>query len=532
MFTDKSHINTLVSALASSGVTHIVACPGSRNAPIIHDCHEAGLHLHPVTDERSAGFVAIGLSLSAGLQPVAVCVTSGSAMLNLLPAVSEAYYRQIPLLVISADRPAEWIGHLDGQTIPQIGALMPYAASYVIVEGCPCEATLGSALAALYREGGRPVHLNVHIDEPLFRLNISKLPVFDSQSCLNADKSSEDFVLDDEIVTILRRAKRPVLVIGAYDREDLRDVVSQIASRGVVVYADIHSQIDDGGRFADYERRHDTDIETDLIIHVGGAFVGKYLKLALRRAAMTRDIPVIRVDETESAPDTFRGRLHKLTVSSSVGLRCMAQYIDVQTVADANPLLESRTLSTADGKMTCYARIGEALTRYAETVRLSVFLANSTTPRAISAAATLRPGTFPIYINRGVNGIEGSTSVAVGYALGCDRTTVLITGDLSFFYDANALWNSRLRGNLRVVLVNDQCGGIFAGLPSFAESPALHDYIAASHSATAEGIALSYGCGYTRIEGVSTLSQLTDWLSVQSDQPQILEILLNHPLKS
>ena len=123
MYSNKENVNILTALLAAYGVRHAVVCPGSRNAPIVHNLNECpGIECHPVTDERSAAFCAIGISLATGMSPVAVCVTSGSALLNVAPAVAEAFYRHIPLIVISADRPAQWIGQLDGQTLPQPGA--------------------------------------------------------------------------------------------------------------------------------------------------------------------------------------------------------------------------------------------------------------------------------------------------------------------------------------------------------------------------------------------------------------------------
>ena len=124
MFCDKTNVNILTSILLQSGITDAVVCPGSRNGVIVHNLHELTrtaspehpFRIHAVTDERSAAFVALGISLAQDLRPVAVCVTSGSALLNTIPAVAEAFYRQIPLLVISADRPPQLIGQLDGQT--------------------------------------------------------------------------------------------------------------------------------------------------------------------------------------------------------------------------------------------------------------------------------------------------------------------------------------------------------------------------------------------------------------------------------
>ena len=109
MYSNKENVNILTSLLI---------------VPIVHNLNECEeITCYPVTDERSAGFQAIGLSMADGCQPVVVCVTSGSALLNLYPAVAEAYYQQVPLIVISADRPAQWIGQMDGQTLPQPHAL-------------------------------------------------------------------------------------------------------------------------------------------------------------------------------------------------------------------------------------------------------------------------------------------------------------------------------------------------------------------------------------------------------------------------
>ena len=119
MYSDKENVNILTALLAAHGIKHAVVCPGSRNAPIVHNLNECpGISCIPVTDERSAGFVALGVAQATGM-PVVVCVTSGSALLNLAPAVAEACYQHLPLVVVSADRPAAWIDQLDGQTLPQ-----------------------------------------------------------------------------------------------------------------------------------------------------------------------------------------------------------------------------------------------------------------------------------------------------------------------------------------------------------------------------------------------------------------------------
>ena len=178
--TTKRIILQLISLMRSHKIHHVVVCPGSRNAPIVHTlASQSWLHCYPVTDERSAAFVAIGLSDALSVKegcrvPVAVCCTSGSAVLDMSPAVAEAYYRGVPLLVISADRPESWIGQMDGQTLIQPRCFGDMARSYVLREGDDEETMwyrnriINEALSLLRDEHHTPVHINVHLSEPLF----------------------------------------------------------------------------------------------------------------------------------------------------------------------------------------------------------------------------------------------------------------------------------------------------------------------------------------------------------------------------
>ena len=174
MYSDKINVNILTSLMVAHGVRTVVVCPGSRNAPLAHNfasCPE--MYCVAATDERSAGFYALGLAL-ASERPVAVCVTSGSALLNLAPAVAEAYYREVPLLVISADRPLAMINQLQGQTLPQAGALgmmvkatMQLPEPHNEVERWYCNRLVNEAMIKMLLHGGGPVHINVPISEPL-----------------------------------------------------------------------------------------------------------------------------------------------------------------------------------------------------------------------------------------------------------------------------------------------------------------------------------------------------------------------------
>ena len=181
MFCDKDNVNILTALLAAHGIRHAVVCPGSRNAPIVHNLKECEqIECHPVTDERSAGFYALGLALATA-SPVAVCVTSGSALLNVAPAAAEAFYRHVPIIIISADRPAQWIGQLDGQTMPQTGALGCFVKKAVCLpepnndeQRWMCNRLVNEAITTATIHGWGPVHINVPITEPLFSFTTRK----------------------------------------------------------------------------------------------------------------------------------------------------------------------------------------------------------------------------------------------------------------------------------------------------------------------------------------------------------------------
>ena len=183
MYSNQNHINSLTRLLVAHGVRHAVLCPGSRNAPIVHNLNACNLlRCYAVTDERSAGFYALGLSLMSHA-PVAICVTSGTALLNVLPAVAEAWHQHVPLIIISADRPTAWIGQQDGQTLQQPGSLAGFVGCTVDIE-TPlndetrwlCNRRLNEALIRARQGGGAPVHINLHIAEPLYDFSASELP--------------------------------------------------------------------------------------------------------------------------------------------------------------------------------------------------------------------------------------------------------------------------------------------------------------------------------------------------------------------
>ena len=275
MYSNKENVNILTALLVAHGVRHAVVCPGSRNAPVVHNLNECpDIRCYPVTDERSAGFYALGMSQCLH-EPVAVCVTSGTALLNLAPAVAEAYYQHVPLVAISADRPPQWIDQLDGQTMPQPDALGRFVCKAVTLpephddeSRWYCNRLVNEAL--LERRG--PVHINVPITEPLFDFTTAVLPAERSIELTPADMPPH--VLS-HLCRMFMQSRRPMLIAGQ----------------------PMNPHLDE----AAYLVMDDERYVPDLVVYTGGSIVSKRLKHFLRKAKETWV-----VNATGDVTDTFQ----------------------------------------------------------------------------------------------------------------------------------------------------------------------------------------------------------------------------------
>ncbi len=527
MYSDKSHINYLTRILLNQGITDIVVCPGARNAPLCHNFNEAGFILHPVTDERSAAFVALGVYLETR-RPTLVCVTSGSALLNTLPAVAEAFYRHIPLVVVSADRPEEWIGQLDGQTIPQKGALQPYAKCINIAEDDELDG-LPLRIAEELRMP-RPLHINVELEEPLFNFTVKKLPQLEKIELTNNNPLFEFTEADlQTVANAINEAEHPLLMMGQID--DYAPYISRELQPYMAVIPEITSNCWDSdlsGKLEIYMAKGmSLPYTPDLVIHIGGSFVCKQMKLYLRKQP---NIRVIRIGFEEIAPKTF-GRVNIAVRTSPIPF--LQQLLPLLNKREHLHKSFSSAIYDYSSKLFSTKAFHEL--KAVQSLGIPLFnsgalhIANSCSVRLINTHFSA--GETPVYCNRGVNGIEGTLSTAAGQSLKTDKTIGCVIGDLSFFYDVNALWNTRLSKNLIVLLLNNGGGDIFYKLDKLNTSPALDEYIAAHHTTTAEGVCASYNINYIcklagHYESKELKTIVNNHLASDASRPLVIEILL------
>ena len=495
MYSSKENVNILTALLVAHGIRHAVVCPGSRNAPIVHNLNECpDITCYPVTDERSAGFYALGM-VQALNEPVVVCVTSGTALLNVLPAVAEAYYQHRRVVVVSADRPPQWIDQLDGQTLPQPDALGRFVRKAVTLiephnneEHWYCNRLVNEALMTV----GGPVHINIPITEPLFDFTVAALPNERKIELISADTPSH--VLS-HVCRMFMQSKRPMLIAGQPMNPNLDEAVALIGE--------------------------DERYVPDFVLYIGGSIVSKRLKHFLRKAKETWT-----VNETGEVNDTFMNLTHVVQGDGDVVVDQIRFLLEQQP----HPFVQMweelvrRIHSQAVAYEPVYSQM--AVVKYFES-QLSIAHCPMTTPYANSSAIRLANiyAEHPVFCNRGVNGIEGSLSTAAGFSCVTEGKEFCIIGDLSFFYDQNALWNQNLKGNFRILLLNNGKGGIFNMLPGLEQSPARNKFVAAEHHTSAEGICQQNHVVYLKATNMEEVQKGIDTLLfIESDRPVLLEV--------
>ena len=545
MYSNKENVNILTSLLLEYGVSDAVVCPGSRNAPIVHNLSVCEvIRCRPVTDERSAAFYALGLSI-ATKRPTVVCVTSGSALLNVMPAVAEAAYQHVPLVVISADRPQQWIDQLDGQTIPQSDALGRFVRKAVQLpephndeERWQCRRLVNEAMHLATCRQGAPVHINVPISEPLFEFDTEQLPQL---SRFNNIKRAAIKDASMDMPDAFHKAKRPMIVIGQLAHGTVsHETIRSLSEKYVVMseplsnpsYMTIH--FDEAIRYIVSDNSSINDDEDDktayypdYVIYVGDTLVSKPARRFLRNAkapsclitpdaADIHDPLMTLTDIVECDTDSINALLASLCEAPDTDERC--QFHDRwQSFLDAYA-------AHADAYAPEYSQM--ATVKYFEEqladldIDICVHYANSSAVRLACIYAQ-----HYVWCNRGVNGIEGSLSTAAGFSLATHDMTVCVIGDLSFFYDQNALWDSNLRGNLRIILLNNRGGGIFRQLPGLSDSPAADDLVMASHENTAQGICTQNDIGYMSAKNMDEMQiGIVTLLTRESERPMLLEV--------
>ena len=526
MYTDKKNILQLAALLRAHGIRRIVLCPGSRDIPLVQTfTHIPDFACYPVTDERSAGFFALGLALHDNA-PAAVCCTSGSALLNLHPAVSEAYYQQVPLVVISADRPAAWIGQMDGQTLPQpevFGGLVKKSVNLPDVrteeDEWFCNRLINEALLETCHHGKGPVHINVPISEPFFQFPVTRLP--------EARVITRIQGWDPTLAERLRSFGKRMVIAGQANPKQLSSSVAYTllykhfawiteTIGNPVVPEETIAHIDQLLYPMDEDAQE--AMRPELLITFGGHIISKRLKKFLRRHPPVEHWHVCADGEVT---DLFQALTTVIEIEPSAFWEHIAEAltgIEPQYPKAWKAKQEALPAPTF-GYSEMHA-IGEVIRRLP--ARSILHLGNSSAVRY--AQLFPLPAGVEVQSNRGVNGIEGSLSAAIGYAAASpDRLNFILIGDLSFFYDMNALWNPNYGNNVRILLLNNEGGEIFHALPGLSLDEEAHHFVIGTHRASGKAWAEDRGFGYLQAHNEDELQAALETFMQPAPRPMLLE---------
>lgn len=554
--TDKRSVQILTSLLAAHGITDAVVSPGTRNVPIVMSLKRCpSITTHCVIDERSAAFIALGIA-DISARPVALVCTSGTALLNYAPAVAEAYYRHIPLIVISADRPVEWIDQDDSQTLRQPGALANFTkATFNIAYDSPTDTQqwyinrrINDAILCAMSGARGPVHINISLDEPLNgTIDTCRAITPDNARRISLTEPTPRLSADDALKLAEELSGRRVMVIVGFHAPDTRlnealKLWSDIP--GVVIMHEAqsnlrHSSFIDNidGTLSRLPASTDAPEETlrpDIIITMGGSLVSRMIKRHLRRYRDS-DTEHWSIGLHDHAIDCFKGLLtRRIAVDEAAFAADVFKHITPgQATPQATLFDELYSNASALAHREAYAMAQSA--PWTDFVAFSIIAAsvpadcnvqvsNGTAIRYMQLFAT--DGMRRIDCNRGVSGIDGCTSTAIGASLAhTSGSTLLITGDMSAQYDLGALASTLLTPRLKIIVINNGGGGIFRYIPSTRDLPERESILSGNVNLPLEHLAEAFDFAYYKATDRPSLITALDDMYSQTARPAILEVV-------
>lgn len=524
---------SIIQTCLAKGITTIIISPGSRNAPLtIGFANNPAFKCYSIADERSAAFFGLGIAQQTK-QAVALVCSSGSALLNYYPAFAEAFYSQIPLIVISADRPQSKIDIGDGQTIRQENVFANHSlfnANLIEEDSVQNEIKINEAINNAVDKKG-PVHINVPFEEPLYE-TVTELSV-----AVNVIASANDvqtISIEDlaDYATIWNNSARKMILVGVNDPYSVSDKTVEVLANdnSVVVLTETTSNLHHPSLINNVDTIitpfTNEDFEgfcPDILVTFGGMIVSKRIKAFLRKYKPKHHWHI----DTLRAYDTF-------------GILTKHFEVDTNVFFDAFLPLTKTVASDYFEKAQSVKHLRKQKSDlYLDRIPFSDFkvfnkvipLLPKNSQLQISNSSAIRYAqlididpSVEVYCNRGTSGIDGSTSTAIGAAVANGKQTVFITGDISFLYDSNGLWNTYIPKNFKIILINNGGGGIFRILPGHAETPVFNTFFETSHCLTAEHMAKMYGFDYTIASDEISLENSLTKLYTRNERPAILEV--------
>ncbi len=539
----KINVQLIVQQCFEQGMKHVVCSPGSRNAPLVIAFDE-----HPeiqctvIHDERSAAFFALGMAQQLD-QPIGIVCTSGSAALNYYPAIAEAFYQCVPLVVLTADRPTEWINQGDGQTIVQsnvFGKHVRYSANFsehaqTTTEQWYIQREISTAFAEGATHWKGPIHFNIAFNEPLYKTEAFKKHPSKKITLVH---SRFQFSNPQQQATINALGLPKKMVICGQLNEDpalLEQLKIFATDSSVVVLVENTSNLVDpkfvhciDRTLNSIDELLEADYAPDLLITIGGAVVSKKIKAFIRKHKPKEHW---KIGFEFPYMDTYQALTHSFQAEPFHFFNALNDLNYTKNISNYGSKWKQLDYLIQDKMPAFFEKCAFADISTFETVldylpeNCQLHLANSSVVRYAQLFDPIKSITY--WSNRGTSGIDGSSSTAVGAAhANPKKLHVLITGDVSFFYDSNAFWNQYLMQNLRIILINNAGGGIFKIIAGPDTSKQSNEYFVAQHHHTAEGICQAFNIHYSSVDSLEVLAdKMSDFYTYSTDnRPKLLEI--------
>lgn len=539
MTSDKKNISLLADLFEKSGLQNIVISPGSRNAPVIISfANNPNFNCFSIIDERSAAFFALGMALQSK-KTTAISCTSGSAALNYSSAISEAFYQKIPLLIITADRPKHLIDIGDGQTIKQKKVFTNFVKkSYELPENIDgdknfekAQKIINKALHnCMFPEPG-PVHINIPFNEPIYGTTEENIcgKLLDINTPIIPDNSP----LFNELANDISVSKKVMIIAGQQQpNTKLNSVIIKLSElNNLVILTETTSNIH-GNNIIDtidnvvstISKKETESFKPDILISFGGHIVSKMIKKFLRA---NKPRLHYHISPSGEKMDTYACLTHAIKENPNNFFESIFNNLEKDNSGYSELwLTRKETVSSKRDSYHknldfCDLKVFDYIINnlYDGTI---LHLGNSTPIRYSQLFGTRKNIVYQS--NRGVSGIDGQVSTATGYSHFSDHQNLLITGDLGFLYDSNGLMNHYQKSGLKIIVINNQGGGIFRFIPGPDTTPNLEQFFEARHNWNAKYICKAFNVEYFNADENNAKQKITDFLNSTSQQTQLLEI--------
>jgi len=518
---------------ATYGIEDVVVSPGSRNAPLtIGFVNHPKIKTYSIVDERCAAFFALGIAQQTR-KPIAIVCTSGSAILNYYPAVAEAFYSNIPLVVISADRPKHLIDVGDGQTIRQENVFQNHSLFNANLDDLMSLDDNASVLEKAFNNcivQKGPVHINVPFDEPLYEV-VDKPTIKKIKALSYADDTIKVTPELEHFAEIWNSSTRKMILIGEHFPDSIlqKQLERLVEDKSVLILTETTSNLHHGkfihsidNLIFPFNEQEILAFQPEILLSLGGMVVSKRIKKILRNYQPMHHWHL----GPKNAPNTYHCLNHHFCTDEvhffnqfsgmvrPVKSEYQEKWLDVMHRREEGYCHYLSNAPFSDLK------VFDVLLR---SLPQSVLLQSSNSSVIRYLQLFKMDSSVHTFCNRGTSGIDGSTSTAIGASLTTKKQTVFITGDIGFFYDSNALWNKYVKNNFRIILINNSGGGIFKIIPGPQDSNAF-DYFETTHKMNASNLCSMYGLEYHSATCEASLKEsLKDFYDI-SNTPKLLEI--------